>query len=264
MRDSRKTLHFISTAWFIVAVFYVLVTALRNWGVNWLVIFSLSGHSILIALLLISFYLFAIYRGVVRNENTEPEHPLSRTKSYMIFYDISPLLGGLAGLFATVGTTNLNQSISIITIGTFVVTFVVWIIIDPAIGLVEIFLPKSIRSRRERVQRRKQFKIEQQQGHRELLIQLVEKQQEQKKQWQLSLASQAGELAAILSDFDGSDRGRKTKIIDIGFEAWQRGGENCMNELYEMALNSISRKPQTATANYLAIIWDGIGTWKIT
>ena len=99
-----KRVHLASTVWFIVCVGHILVLALRQAGVNWWVVFSLSGYGVLIVLLLISLYLFAIFRGVARSQKTEIEHPLTTTIYYSVFYDISPFLGLLAGgLGAIVG-----------------------------------------------------------------------------------------------------------------------------------------------------------------
>jgi len=96
MTDKRKWLHFASTGWFMLCVGYILVSALRQAGVHWWVIFSLSGFSAIFVFLLIGLYLFAIFRGVDRNQKIEIEHPLTNTNYYLAFYDISPLLGGFA------------------------------------------------------------------------------------------------------------------------------------------------------------------------
>ena len=92
-----KSIHVASTAWFVLSVGYILVFALRQAGFQWWIIFSLSGHSVLIAFLLVSLYSFALFKGVSRNQLIEAEHPLTSTNYYMMFYVAIPFLGGLAG-----------------------------------------------------------------------------------------------------------------------------------------------------------------------
>jgi len=43
-RRVLKLLHFCGTVWFMVAAAYVFALALREAGVEWWLIFSLSGH----------------------------------------------------------------------------------------------------------------------------------------------------------------------------------------------------------------------------
>ena len=72
-RRVLKLIHIGGTGWFILCVGYILVLALRQAGFCWRVIFPLSGYLALIVLLLISLYLFAVFRGVARNRKTKIE-----------------------------------------------------------------------------------------------------------------------------------------------------------------------------------------------
>ena len=108
-QNRKKMLHFSSTAWFMLCVGYILVLALRQAGFNWWVIFSLSGYSAVLVFLLISLYLFAIYRGIDRSQKIEKEHPLTSTSYYKVFYDISPLLGIVAGALGVIGASKLSD-----------------------------------------------------------------------------------------------------------------------------------------------------------
>ncbi len=85
-----KSIHLAGTAWFILCVGYILVFALRQAGVHWWIIFSLSGHSTLLVLLLVSIYSFALFRGVGRSQTIEAEHPLTSTNYYTVFYIAIP------------------------------------------------------------------------------------------------------------------------------------------------------------------------------
>ncbi len=74
-----KRVHLVGTIWFGLCVRYVLILSLREAGVRWWVIFSLSGPSAVVAFVLLSLYLLAIYKGASRSEKTELEYPLSST-----------------------------------------------------------------------------------------------------------------------------------------------------------------------------------------
>ena len=86
-----KLIHLAGRAWFLLWVGYILVFALRQAGVHWWIIFSVSGHSTLLALLMVSLYSFALFRGVGRSQTIEAEHPLTSTDYYMVFYIIAPI-----------------------------------------------------------------------------------------------------------------------------------------------------------------------------
>ena len=102
-RRALKWIHVASTVWFVLCVVYVLILALHQAGFNWWVIFSLSGHSLIAAFLLVSLYLFAFFRGVKGAQQIEVEHPLTSAPAYMGFYVAAPLIGGLAGLLGMAG-----------------------------------------------------------------------------------------------------------------------------------------------------------------
>ncbi|MBN2314165.1 MAG: hypothetical protein JXM79_09565, partial [Sedimentisphaerales bacterium] len=96
-RDELRKAHIAGTIWFVLAVGYIFVLALRQAGVRWWVVFSLSGHGVLIVSVLVSLYLFAIFRGISSSQNVEIEHPLTSSTYYAAFYLLTPFLGGLAG-----------------------------------------------------------------------------------------------------------------------------------------------------------------------
>jgi len=145
-----KRIHLVATAWFVVCVGYLLATALRQAGLQWWLVFSLSGYSTLLIFLLVSLYVFAFVRGADRNGCVELEHPLTSADCYLGFYVSAPLLGGLAAVLGAGGaweTRNFPLSVAVGTLGT---TFLVWIVLDPLIGVVELLLPASRRCRAER------------------------------------------------------------------------------------------------------------------
>ena len=150
-RDELKFAHMASTVWFILSVSYILVLALRQAGIHWWVVFSLSGHGALIILVLVSLYLLAIFRGISSSQKLQLEHPLSSTVHYAVFYVSAPFLGSLAGLLGMIGTHSISQFMLGIAMGTLGTTFLVWVIVDPLIGLLEMLLPTSRKNRAQRL-----------------------------------------------------------------------------------------------------------------
>ncbi|MHC4323115.1 MAG: hypothetical protein ACYSUX_02460, partial [Planctomycetota bacterium] len=149
-RDELRFTHIASTAWFILTVGYILITALRQAGIHWWVVFSLSGHGVLIIMVLISLYLFAIYRGISSSQKVHVEHPLTSTIHYAVFYVSAPFLGCLAGLLGMIGIDSTQQFLLGVAMGTLGTTFLVWVVVDPLIGLIELVLPRSRKNRAER------------------------------------------------------------------------------------------------------------------
>ena len=79
-RRALRRVHLLSTVWFIACIGYLLVAVLRDQGFQWWVIFSLSGPYALVAFLLVSLYLFVLYRGIGEAQQIEVEHPLTTTE----------------------------------------------------------------------------------------------------------------------------------------------------------------------------------------
>ena len=262
-RRFLKLVHLLSTVWFGLSAAYVLVFALRQVGVEWWVIFSLSGPSAAVAFLLVSFYLFALFRGATRSQRTAPEHPLSRMGCYMFFYGISPFLGGLAGTFTMIGVNSLTEYLLGIALGTLGTTFLVWIVIDPAIGLVEMLFPASRQHYRERQAEAKALREKEQAERVRLLADLEAEENFRRCNQQKKLGPLTMELADILADSEVSNEQREGKGADIGVRAWQIGGLDGMQQLHEMAMDIYKRKyGDLPVIDYISIWWDGIGSWR--
>jgi len=165
-----KTIHLAGTAWFILCVGYILVFALRQAGVHWWIIFSVSGHSTLLVLLLVSLYSFALFRGVGRSQTIEAEHPLTSTNYYIVFYIVAPILGGLAGCVGMIGAYTMKQFLLGVALGTLGTTFLVWVIVDPVTALLEMLLPAASRKHRAKRLAQAKTKREKRQKDREHLI----------------------------------------------------------------------------------------------
>jgi len=232
-----KLVHFSSTSWFVASTGFLLTLALRQAGAGWWLIFSLSGYSAVLIFLLISLYLFAIFRGVV--QPSKHEHPLTTSIYYMTFYDIIPFLGAFAGLLSTAGGADTAQQLATISIGTLATTFFVWIVLDPAIGSVEMMLPAS----REH-HRRRHAHIQQQQ-----LLQI--------------LPPMARKLAELLGEYATKGGDIEPEVVQIGARAWRLGGIICMRQLHELATEAHKEQLQGRRfIDHIAFWWDGIGGWQ--
>ncbi len=256
-----KLTHFAGTVWLIVCLGYLLVSVLRQLGIKWWVIFSLSGHSVLIILLLISLYLFLIFQGIKRT-TISAEHPLTSSGPYLLLYDISPLLGAFSAGIGMMGTNQISQLLLGIALGTMGATFLSWIIIDPAIGMIEILLPQSRKHRIARLNKTKYLRQKMQKSREQLLENVLLKEKTNKQRWQEELMSQAKRLAEITTR-DQIDFQAECEIAQIGLQSWQIGGLSCMQNLHDMAMAECKKKKQNeAVIDHISILWDGIGKWQ--
>jgi len=257
-----KLMHFASTAWFMLCTSYILILALRQAGFRWWVIFSLSGYSALLILLLVSLYLFAVFRGIDRSQKIEIEHPLTSTAYYTMFYDTCPFLGCLAGYLGMIGASKISEVSSGIALGTLATTFLVWIIVDPVIGSLEKMLPVSRKHRIQRLLQAKALRHQQQQEQKVLLDRILATEEQNRQRWQQILQPYSGKLAGLLSNQTYNEQAEK-EAVSICANVWQMGGLNCMRQLYSMTMEKCDRNYQNSmAANYLSNWWDGIGTWR--
>ena len=190
-RRALKLIHLVSTAWFMLCVGCVVVTTLHHAGFKWWLIFSLSGHSALAVFLLISLYLFALFRGVGGTQHIELEHPLTSTHYYMGFYVAAPLLGGLAGIVGMVGVPSPDKFLLGMAMGTLGTTFTVWVIIDPLTGLLEMLLPGSRKHRAERLARTEAERRARQERRDQLLTEAFAREAQERKRWEKKRAAEA-------------------------------------------------------------------------
>jgi hypothetical protein len=258
-----KLIHLAGTAWFVACLGYVLVSALRQAGVHWAVIFSLAGHSALLLFLVVSLYLFAIFRGVARSQKVEVEYPLTSTGCYMVFYTAAPFLGSLAGCLGMLGVHGIGQFLSGVALGTLVTTFLVWVVIDPAVGLLEMLSPVSRRHRADRLERMKAERERKRKDRERLLAEIFDREEANRRHWQQVLQPEAEKLAGLLTA-DRLDPGQaEREAADLGVSAWHMGGLSCMRRLRDMAIAICKENQQeSSVVDYVSAWWDGIGAWR--
>jgi hypothetical protein len=257
-----KLVHLASTIWFIICICYILILTLRQAGVKWWIVFSLSGHGLLIALMLISLYLFAIFRGISSSQKVHVEHPLTSTNYYRIFYVMTPLLGGLAGCMGMIGISTLGQFALGLAYGTLGTTFLVWVIVDPLVGLLETLLsPLSRKHRSQRIARTKILRQSRQKNRENLLNEVTVKEKLQLQHWRQELKPKAERLASMLTADEIDFKQLECEAVGIGVKAWQIGGLSCMRELRNMAID-LAKERDKSVIDYIGVWWDGIGNWR--
>ena len=262
-RRVLKLIHLVGTIWFMLCVGCIVITALHQAGFNWLLIFSLSGHSALAVFLLISLYLFALFRGVGGTQHIALEHPLTSTQYYMGFYVAAPLLGGLAGLVGMIGTSTSSKFILGVALGTLGTTFAVWVIIDPVTGLIEMLLPSSRKHRAERLARAEAERRARHERREQLLAEAFAREAQERRRWEERLRPHAEQLAGLLATDASSLPRAEKEALDLGATAWRLGGLTCMRQLRDMAM-AISRERGDGedVVDYISHWWDGIGDWR--
>ena len=264
-QDELRRAHVASTIWFVLAVGYILVLTLRQAGVKWWVVFSLSGHGVLIAAVLVSLYLFAIFRGISSSQKVLVEHPLTSSTYYAVFYVLTPFLGGAAGCLGMIGAHGVGQFFLGVAMGTLGVTFVVWVILDPVIGLLELLLPPSRKHRLVRLAEARAERERKQKERERLLAQVLAEEDSQRRGWAEMFEPQAQRLAGLLEEGATDPQQAEREAVGIGVMAWQAGGLSCMQEVRDTAIAICKHNGKDkAVADYLSFWWDGIGNWRAT
>jgi len=199
------------------------------------------------------------------DQSDQIEHPLTSTGYYTVFYVTIPFLGALAGCLGMIGVcTIVGQFLQGAALGTLAATFLVWVIVDPAAGVLEVWLSPAARIHRaQRVARTKVLREKEQEEREHLLADILEKEELKKQQWAELLKPQAEKLADLLRsdriDFEAAER----QATDIGASAWQIGGLCCMRQLREMAIEICKgQQGESAFVDYISVWWDGIGNWR--
>jgi hypothetical protein len=259
-----RSIHLTSTVWFTVCVGYILVLSLRQAGARWWVVFTLAGHSTLLIFLLVSLYLLAIFRGT-GSQKIEAEHPLTSTSYYKGFYVTAPFLGGLAGCIGAIDIDRVGQFLTLIALGTLGTTFLVWVILDPAMGFLEtLLLPACRKHQAQRLAQAKAEREKKQKDRERLLAEVLAKGEMERRHWRQVLSPQAEKLAGLLAASGTDFKQAEREAVGIGLKAWQTGGLNCMRELHGMAIARLKQKDRNDKyiIDYISLWWEGIGTWR--
>ncbi|MBN1124250.1 MAG: hypothetical protein JXA82_04520 [Sedimentisphaerales bacterium] len=257
---SRKLVHLLGTLWFIAGAGFLLIVKMRQAGWSWWLIFSLSGHSAVLVFFLVTIYVFAVYRGVVRTQ-TEVEHPLTSTVYYGIFYNLAPLLGSLAGLFSSIGLQTIYQQILTMATGSLVTTFLIWIVIDPVVSIIEGLSPRSRIAQKWRHGRAKLLRKRLRMESERLLNDLFHQELLSRQRRESQLMPWADRITELLDSNLPLDESTEAEVITLGAKAWTLGGMAAMRQLHEMVRMKLA-STETVVVDFPAIWWEGIGDWK--
>ena len=257
-----KNTHLAGIVLLIVSVAYMLVYALRQAGQSWLLILSLSGHSSVMIFLMLCLYLFAISRGTGKRQRAPVENPLTTSNHYFLVYSLSPFIGALAGIIVSLSIDRPYNLATMIAGGTMLASFLAWIVIDPALGLLEAFLPESRLHRFRRQAIARAARATQQKENRRLLTGIETQHRQQHRQWQSQLSDDADTLTELIRQSTISGTEDRAAAVQIAVKAWQMGGGPCMKYLHDMALDRYEDKyGQSVQFDCLAYWWDGVGNW---
>ncbi len=264
LQRGLKYLHLAGTLWFMICVGFILATGLRQAGLKWWQIFSLSGHYVVILLVLVSLYLFALFRGGKSADGHTIEHPLTTSSHYLLLYISAPLLGAFAGLLdGTLHKQTTSEYLLNIALATFAVTFASWVIIDPVLASVETYTPQGRDQREKRLRKQREERLEKQKQRDALLEMLIQKEQENEALWSRTLTRYVPELCDLLDTTQSGFKDAEKRAAEIAIEAWRLGGLSCMQFLHKRTLMAYKEEHTNRPfADYIINWWDGIGTWR--
>ncbi len=262
---SKKILrytHALGSAWFLLCTLLVMVKALRQAGVEWWIIFSFSGVSAFLLYVVISFYLFAFFRGASESFRYKIEHPLTSSNSYQFFYLMAPFLGTIGAMLGISDPAYFIESWMEIAYATILTTFAVWIVIDPLLGMAETFIPGSRAHRLRRKKAEQQRKIQEQENRHKLLEQIDLDEQRERERLAAELSPLADRLLLVLTDA-GSPLAPQLRAVDIGAEAFRLGGLDAMQVLHKMTYDRYRRQLETEpVCDLISQWWHGVGHWR--
>lgn len=262
-RKALKQIHVSGTVWIALCAAFLLTVALRQAGVRWWVVFSLSGFSGVVFFMLLSIYLFAFFRGVNRTQ-TAQEHPLTTSYAYLLFYDLCPFLGSLAGLASLLALPEVSgpEKLSALCEGALAMTFLVWIVLDPILGSSELMIPSSAAHRRRRLAQAQEQKKQRKAEREKLLREALEYEKINQAKWEKTFEPMAEELAILLSSLDPEDPEVRLYAAAQGARAWTLDGINGMKFLHQRVCSKLRERGRKAGWDRLAFWWDGIGGWR--
>ncbi|MGE5294754.1 MAG: hypothetical protein ACM3VT_07985, partial [Solirubrobacterales bacterium] len=149
-----------------------------------------------------------------------------------------------------------------VAMGTLGTTFIIWVVVDPIAGLVEMLLPTSRKHRLERLAQVEAQRRARQEKREQLLAEAFAREEQEQQRWQQHLRPQAERLAALLSCDSADASHAECEAVDIGAQAWRLGGVTCMRHLRDMTVAIRKGIDDGTTADHISDWWDGIGDWR--
>ena len=262
-----RRVHFLSTVWFLLCIGTIAAQSLRQAGLEWWQIISISSYSVVTVLFFVSVYLFAVFRGVHRHNEPDIEHPITCQKVYKILYSFTPFLGFVVGICSQMGLDgkfSLTSWIVVGAMGTFMITIANWVILDPTVAILEGYFPNAHKSRASRLEFQRIERERILQKRQAMLKEMAEKEREEQRQQRTELEGAAEKLSdLILSGLTGTKGATHPEVVDLGVLAWQKGGVKCMKMLRDLAWDKCREKGiASGIIDEVDYWWDGIGDWR--
>lgn len=239
----------------------VIFWTLKGAGFNWLALFSLSVQGVMVVGLGVLVYGFAAFLGAV-GRRTSVEFPLTGSYPYRTYYLVTPMLAGFASGIDYLLAEGLIEGLRGFALGTVITAFVVWVVTDPFIGIIESLLPASRRLRSQRRALQLEARERRTRRNRELLSRLKGEKQARLSALEPVLARYRDRLVHILEDSRRDPDAGIEAGAAIGFELWRLDGIDCMKEMYSSIMQSCGRSADGYPASHLEYWWDGIGEWR--
>ena len=125
-------------------------------------------------------------------------------------------------------------------------------------------MPEPRKHRAERLAQARIQKQLEQENRDKMLDRLFEQERENERLWKEAFAPQAERLARLLaSDGNNFSKAAEQEAINIGVEAWTKGGLMCMRYLRDTAAEIFRRQyGERQFVDYISAWWDGIGRWR--
>ncbi len=263
-KQAMRNIHVAGTLLFVVSVGFILAEGLRQAGFDWWVIFALSGPSAAAMFVLVSLYLFALFRSGRPSQSHTEAHPLTTSEYYLTLYISAPLLGAFAGVVhASLNHQPMSDFALCVALATFRGTFATWVILDPIFASLETFTPQGRVHREKRLEKRRAERRNKQTNRDALLEALIRKEQENEANWTQTLTPYVPELCDLLNTSQTDFTNAEKRAAEIAIEAWRLGGLACMQFLHNKTLAAYQEKhPNRPVADYIINWWDGIGAWR--
>lgn len=206
----------------------------------------------------------AAYRKMSRSQRIPAEHPLTTHPVYRMFYDMSPLGGGLMGGLAGIGSVEPGRFFSMTIEGAVGCALLVWLVADPAIGVCEMLMPGSRRLRLRRVAKITGIRESCQKRSMAFLAGLQAEEAKKQEAWREILRDDVEELTKLtLAAPEVPDRSKESRVAEIGAKAYKVGGGECMKYVYAAVEQRCKARTDSGMGLWLVSIWwDGIGEWR--
>ena len=256
-----RVCHIIATAQFGVSAALIIFWSLRAAGLHWAAIFSLSATGVVLLVLAVLIYAFAVFRGVL-GERTEAQHPLGGSLYYRLFYVVVPILGGVIVGLDYLFAEGINEAVRGWALGTVLAACIVWLVLDPVVGLVESALPRARRLRAEEAAARRARQGALERSRLRRLHEIRARRKGLHERLAPVLAERAERIVGLLRECAGTPRRAFDQSAAIGLETWRAGGSALMKELFDLVTRRCRDTGREDLPPLLDYWWDGIGDWR--